>query len=278
MDGTGQTGGNGCVEKWMHDPRIRGIDCDDLLTLSRPQICVELLVSLPWLVAEAGMIAAAQGNPLWYPPAAAAAFFFFLTGLRQVHQGYHLALGLKRRATDIFLFVMSVLMLGSMHAVKFNHLMHHRHCLDEADVEAKSAKMSGWGAIAFGPLFPVLLHAEALKNGNGNYRRWIVAELAGNLAVIVLALFHPLLLIHVLLMTAGQCLTAFFAVWTVHHGCHDGPVFARTQRGALKNFISYDMFYHVEHHLFPKVPQRFLPVVAKRLDAVVPELTKKSVY
>ena len=270
--------GGGHVEKWANDPRVRSIGCDDLLKLSLLQICIEILLSLPWLVAEIAMIGAVRDNALWYIPAAACAFFFFLTGLRQVHQGYHLALGLSRRTTDVFLFIMSVLMLGSMHAVKYNHLMHHRHCLDDADIEAKSAKMGWLGAIAFGPVFPVLLHAHALRQGNANYRRWIAAELAGNALVIAAALYHPLLLLHVALMATGQCLTAFFAVWTVHHGCDDGPIFARTQRGLFKNFISYDMFYHVEHHLFPKVPQRFLPQVAARLDAAVPELTGKRVY
>lgn len=264
--------GAGHVGQWMHDARVRAIDCDDLLVLNAREKFIELTISLPWLAAE--IILIAQG---WYWPAAAAAFFFFLTGLRQVHQGYHLALGLSRRMTDVFLFILSLLMLGSMHAVKYNHLMHHRHCLGDADVEAKSAKMSGWGAIGFGPVFPLLLHFHALKNGNAHYRAWIVAELLGNVCVVVAALYSPVLLFHVLLMATGQCLTAFFAVWTVHHDC-EGDVFARTQRGGWKNFISYDMFYHVEHHLFPKVPQRFLPVVASRLDAVAPELTGKMVY
>jgi fatty acid desaturase len=263
--GTGHLG-------WMNDARIRAICCDDLLALSSREKFIEIALSLPWLVAEIALIFCG-----WYWAAAFCAFFFFLTGLRQVHQGYHLALGLSRRMTDIFLFALSILMLGSMHAVKYNHLMHHRHCLSEDDVEAKSAKMSGWGAIVFGPVFPLLLHFHALKQGNAHYRAWIVAELVGNIGMVAAAVYSPVILYHVLLMALGQCLTAFFAVWTVHHDCEDA-VFARTQRGFWKNFISYDMFYHVEHHLFPKVPQRFLPVVAKRLDAVAPELTRRMVY
>lgn len=261
------------VAKWLGDPRVEGIDCDDLLRLTPLETATELSLSLPWLAAE--IVLLANG---WYVPAMLAAFFLFLTGLRQVHQGYHLALGLSRIATDIFLFILSALMLGSMHAVKYNHLMHHRHCLGPDDIEAKSAKMSWYGAIAFGPLFPFLLHTHALKNGSRYYRFWITLELLANVAIVPVAFFSPLLALHVGLMAIGQCLTAFFAVWTVHHGCDDGAVFARTQRGFLKNFISYDMFYHVEHHLFPKVPQKFLPEVAKRLDAAVPELTGRTVY
>ena len=72
----------------------------------------------------------------------------------------------------------------------------------------------------------------------------------------------------------GQCLTAFFAVWTVHHDTDDAAYPARTQRGWLRNLVSYHMFLHVEHHLFPQVPTCHLPVLARRLDAVVPDLMR----
>jgi len=84
---------------------------------------------------------------------------------------------------------------------------------------------------------------------------------------------------HVAAMAAGQCLTAFFAVWTVHHGCERrrGPI-ARTIRGRVKALISYEMFFHVEHHLYPTVPTCRLPLLAKRLDAVAPELAARRVF
>ena len=82
---------------------------------------------------------------------------------------------------------------------------------------------------------------------------------------------------HALAMLAGHCLTSFFAVWTVHHDC-DEKVPARTIRGRLKSFVTYEMFYHLEHHLFPAVPTRRLLELAQRLDAVAPELTAKRVF
>jgi fatty acid desaturase len=39
------------------------------------------------------------------------------------------------------MFVLSILMLGSMHAVRFNHLQHHRHCMGDDDVEAMGARL-----------------------------------------------------------------------------------------------------------------------------------------
>ncbi len=83
---------------------------------------------------------------------------------------------------------------------------------------------------------------------------------------------------HVAAMAAGQCLTSFFAVWTVHHDCLEGGPIARTIRGPVKAFVSYEMFFHLEHHLFPAVPTRRLPILAGRLDAVAPELGAKRVF
>ena len=53
---------------------------------------------------------------------------------------------------------------------------------------------------------------------------------------------------------------------------------ARTLRNEVKSFVSYNMFYHVEHHLFPAVPTCHLPALSKRLDAVAPELRSKNVW
>ena len=46
----------------------------------------------------------------------------------------------------------------------------------------------------------------------------------------------------------------------------------------MKAFVSYEMFFHLEHHLFPAVPTRRLPILAGRLDAVAPELGAKRVF
>ncbi len=83
---------------------------------------------------------------------------------------------------------------------------------------------------------------------------------------------------HVVVMVLGESMTAFFAVWTVHHGCDGSERIARTIRGRFKALVSYSMFYHLEHHLFPAVPTRNLPLLAERLDAVIPELREHRVF
>jgi len=86
------------------------------------------------------------------------------------------------------------------------------------------------------------------------------------------------LIYHIIVMLIGEFMMAFFAVWTVHHDTHDSPEMARTQRTGWKNKITFSMFYHLEHHLFPAVPTIKLPELAKRIDEVLPEIDKKNTF
>jgi len=255
---------------------LENVAWKDLLRLSHLEVLHELSLSLPWL--GASWIAAAHEL---YVLALGASFMFFLTGLRQVHNAYHYALGISRRATECVMFALSVLMLGSMHAVQLTHLLHHRRCMTDDDVEAAGSRLPGWRAVLIGPLFPLRLHGKALEMATARHRRWIWAELAANLAFVAavfLVLRTGWLEYHVAAMLLGQCLTAFFAVWTVHHDCELPGYPARTIRHPLKALVTYNMFYHVEHHLFPAVPTRKLPILARRLDEVAPELAAKKVF
>ncbi|MFL5733994.1 MAG: fatty acid desaturase family protein [Chloroflexia bacterium] len=259
----------------MRDPRVRSVQWRDLTRLNKLEVISELILPVPWLLAS--LYTAQQA---WYPIALGLSFVFFLTGLRVVHGAYHYTLGLARVGCEWVMFVLSVLMLGSMHAVQINHLQHHKHCMDDEDVEAISARMSAWRAILVGPLFPVLLHANALKLARPRQLKWIGAELLANAAWVAWVLGPagiPVLRYHVIAMAVGQCLTAFFAVWTVHHDCDRSHYIARTLRGRIMGLVTFDMFYHVEHHLFPQVPTCRLPQLAARLDQAAPELQEKRV-
>ena len=259
----------------LRDARIRSVEWKDLTHLSLAEIVKELTLSLPWLAVSLWL-----ANARLYWLALPASFMFFLVGLRQVHNAYHYALGLARRGSNWVMFALSGLMLGSMHAVQLNHLEHHQHCLSDDDVEGRSARMPAWKAILVGPLFPMRLHMNAFKKARGAAFGWMAAELAVSTTVITAAIIIPApwLRYHVLAMAAGQCLTSFFAVWTVHHDCDQPGPFARTLRGMLRNGATYNMFFHVEHHLFPAVPTCHLPQLAARLDKAAPEITRLRVF
>jgi fatty acid desaturase len=259
----------------LRDPRVRSVQWRDLVRLRTPEVANELLLPLPWLALS---LVLAHGR--LYVLALLASFVFFLTGLRLVHNSFHYALGLPRATAEAVMFLLSVLMLGSMHAVQFNHLRHHKHCLDDEDVEGMCARLPAWLALLVGPWFPLRMHHHAWANGGRRLRVWVAAELAANAAWVALvfgAWDVAALRYHVTAMAAGQCLTGFFAVWTVHHGCDRSHHIARTSRGRLKNALSFSMFYHVEHHLFPRVPTCRLHLLARRLDDAAPELQQKRV-
>ena len=263
--------------KTIHqDARIRKIVWKDLVAVTWLETIWELLLPALWL--GASLLAAAYSH---YVVALGCSFFFFLTGLRLVHNAFHLALGLSRKTTDLVLWIMSFIMLGSMHAVQYNHLRHHKLSLGEGDVEGRSAEMAPWGALLYGPVFPVLLHVTAIRKGNRTLRKTVYGELLMTLVWVlsVFGLFHSSVLrYHVTAMLIAQCFTAFFAVWTVHHHCDRTHYIARTLRNRVKNAISFNMFLHIEHHLFPRVPTCHLQKLSQRIDEAAPELKKKIVF
>jgi fatty acid desaturase len=266
----------------LRDPRLDQVEWRDLCDLSRLEVVYEVMIYVPWLVASClfAHFATTQ-HWLWFVPALACSFMFFLCGLRQVHNAFHYAVGVAPKGHEWLMFVLSPLMMSAMHAVQWNHLRHHRHCMDDDDVEALSARMPGWKALATGPQFPIRLHHAALTMAKPRIKRWIFAELAAMAGMLVLAfgvLDYAWLQYHVIAMLVGQCFSAFFAVWTVHHDCDRSHFIARTLRNSAKSFVSYDMFYHVEHHLFPAVPTCHLHQLAKRLDVSLPELRSKNVW
>jgi fatty acid desaturase len=256
------------------DPRLKRVLWRDLVPLSAATRVWELSLPLPWLAAS--LMCYQVG---WWPLGVPCSFFFFLTGLRLSHNSQHNCLGLSRRGHDLVLASLSVLMAASMHAVQVTHLHHHAHCLEEEDHEAAHVKLAWWRALFLGPVFPVSLHAAAWRIGSAAKRRWIAGEIVLVLAAGVAVFLLPVpggLRWHAAAMIVGECFTGFFAVWIVHRGCDEHSI-ARTQRGWVKNVVSYSMFYHLEHHLFPAVPTCKLSRLAARIDEVAPELRGREV-
>lgn len=267
-----------------HQPRPK-VQWHDLVPLRLHERVWECTLSLPWLFGS--LLAYARAGPpgasfkvSWFLIAALCSFFFFLTGLRQSHNAQHMCLGIGRRGHHAMLMLLSLLMLASMHSVRVTHLHHHRHCLSEHDEEARHAAWPWHRVLLSGPWLFVRSQAIGFRLGARGDRIWIAIESLGIIAVVLLAIILPVpiaLRWHVLAMVTGECLTGFFAVWIVHRGCHAHGQIARTQRGWLKNIISYAMFYHLEHHLWPAVPTCHLDTLSQRLDAVAPQFREKQV-
>lgn len=255
----------------------RNVEWSDLKLVNSRESLREILLSLPWLLLS--LVLAYLGL---YILALGASFMFFMTGLRQVHDVFHNTLRLTRWGNYLMLYFLSCLMLGSMHSVKINHLRHHRYCLEEEDMEGRAALMPWWKVIfLFGPVYPILHHYNALKVGRGRDRYKIIIELMSNAIILYLVfgiLDSAVLTYHYSAMIVAQLLSVFFAVWTVHHDADDHILQARTIRNPIKSNITYQLFYHAEHHLFPAVPTKYLPELARRIDDYLPELEKRMVY
>ncbi len=258
----------------MLNSKLKNIRWKDLTKLNNRERFIENTVNHPWL-----LLSLLFAWYEWYLLALPCSFMFFLTSLRQSHNGYHYTLGTSKQLTTLTLVINSILMLASMHAVKFNHLRHHKYCLGENDVEGKCARMPAWKAIVFGPIFIFETHRTALKLEKKAAIRIILLELTLMTAFISIVFYYNIrfLQYHIVVMILGEFMSGFFAVWTVHHDC-DEDLFSRTSRGKWANFFTYNMFYHTEHHLFPAVPTIKLPVLAGRLDDVVPEFKGKTVF
>lgn len=254
------------TEKLKIERAPKGVIWTDLVDLSRSEILRELCLPLPWLVLSMVLYATA----LW-PLGGVASFMFFLCALRLNHEAIHGNLGISRRGDSVVMHVLSAMMLGSNHAFCHGHLVHHRNAMGPDDHEGRCGHMSLSQVLLYGPRFPIDVTRVAWQGSNTKNRRKILLDWALVAGAVFVALIagQAFILLHVGAMLLAQCLSAFFAVWITHQGTGSSGVAARSQRGILAR-LAYLMFYHREHHLFPKVPVRRLPDLADRLDRTVP--------
>lgn len=244
----------------------KDIRWQDLASISPRQRLIELTLPLPWLALSWALYASA----LW-PLGALASFMFFLCALRLNHEAIHSNLGLTRRVDSIVMHGLSAIMLGSNHADAWCHLRHHADVMGPDDHEGHCSRMRWYQVLAYGPRFPVDLNLAVLRHATPRWRRKLALDWIAIIGVlIVAALLDPgFLWLHLGAMAMAQCLTAFFAVWITHQGTEHGDLAGRSQRGPLAR-LAYLMFYHREHHLFPRVPVSRLPDLAARLDTKAP--------
>ena len=246
----------------------------DLVPLRRHQVALNLGLSLPWL---AGSLWAADRD--LYLLAVPCSALFFLTALRQAHDSYHASIGVPRRWLGLVLLMLTAGMLCATHAIRHTHLVHHRQPLGQGDEEGGWARQPAWRALCLGLLFSIRTHAQALRTGSPRTRAWVRAELLLIAAIMGAAVTGgpAWLRYHVIAMIISNALVGFFAVWSVHHGCDVNGVFARTERRPWLNWLTVNLLYHVEHHLYPAVPANHLPALARRLDRAAPEWTRMRV-
>ncbi len=249
--------------------KIKNIEYKDLCTLNKWQVAYNVLLPYPFLV-----MSWVSAEFSYYPIALLFSYFFFASSFRQAHDGFHLTLGINKKMTDIVLYISSFLLIMSNHATLSTHLAHHKAPMSESDIETKFAQKKWCIALLGGSSFWLLSQIHGYKISTARNRKKIKGDylLAMLMLLIILVSQQTFLLYHLVTMLVGHSLVGFLAGWCVHHGCDD-EVIARTERNKFINFVTFNLFYHHEHHLFPRVPSNHLPELASRMDTVAPELS-----
>lgn len=261
------------------------ITWQDLSHLTRGQIAYNVILPYPFLLLSWWF-----ASQSWYVLACGASYLFFGAAFRQAHDGYHHSLGTSKRTTTALLLLLSVLLLTSLHSIRATHMEHHRNPLGDSDMEGSLAKLSWWQALLGGVTYRLDIYRQGLRLSSSRNQRiiWLEFGLIASVVIVTLALmgltlFHfsaftmpaQVLMYHLLIMMLANASVGIIAVWGVHHDCDE--TIARTERNPLVNLLTFNLLYHVEHHLFPAVPSNHLPELAKRLDKAAPHLTKDHV-
>jgi fatty acid desaturase len=237
----------------------------DLAVVSRRDALFELLLPLPWLAIA--VLCGALGLMLGV---VAATLVVFMIGVRLNHGAVHRTLGLSERGSDVVMLTISIVLGGATHALLHTHRIHHARCLAADDLEGRAASYGFWQALWRSPLYPLQIHAAALRDGSAALRCWIVAELIAIAlvqAAVWLLLDEPALRVAALTLLAANAAVPMVGIWAVHRGCHGTAHAARTSRSPLLDVLVAHMFQHDEHHRYPGVPTRRLGELTRRIDA-----------
>lgn len=254
----------------------------DLRQLTHAQIIYNVVLPYPFLLLSWWFT-----SNSWYVLACSASYLFFAAAFRQAHDGYHHSLGTGSRMTTALLLVLSVLLLTSLHSIRATHREHHRNPLGDSDIEGSLAKAMWWQAMLSGVSYRLAIYRQGWRLSSRRNQRLIYLEFGLIISVIILAIglilftgsaftvLTQVLIYHIVTMVLANASVGIIAVWSVHHDCEE--TVARTERNQLINLLTFNLLYHVEHHLFPAVPSNHLPELAKRLDIAAPHLTKQRV-
>ncbi|GFJ93542.1 fatty acid desaturase [Phytohabitans rumicis] len=198
-------------------------------------------------------------------------FGTFVAVVTVTHDVVHRTFGLTETATDRWLFALGLVLLESGHAYRITHRQHHRLFPSIDDPEGYPANLSFVGAVCYGPVFLVRLWTWAFARARPRDRAWLLLEaflpVAAVTGGIMLWPLTPGVLVYVVMAIVGSWVYPLLTVYLPHHDYGDEPLRqTRTLRGRIIPVIFLELTYHLEHHLYPRVPSHHLPELARRLD------------
>src|SRR3954468_6674780 len=104
-----------------------------------------------------------------------ALFLVFTTVISLMHDTVHGSLGLRRRSTDITLFLAGALLLVSGHAYRATHIKSPSRVPRRRRPGGEAARLSVLSALAAGPLHVPRIWLWAFRRAR-RARRWLVVE------------------------------------------------------------------------------------------------------
>ncbi len=196
----------------------------------------------------------------------------FIANVGAAHDVVHNCLKLGTRSTHWLLGMYGMLVMNSGHSFRITHLSHHAMYPSKDDPEGAASFGSIWQSLLMGPMYVPKLWWWAMKRARKQpiERRWLIAEAciggAIYLSSILLVPITLIPIIYVVVMTLGAWLYPLVTAYFPHHHTGDDELHqARTMHGRIVPWLLIGLNYHLEHHLYPRVPAHNLGALSKRL-------------
>ncbi len=232
-----------------------------------------IVIIRPFVIVTLYAVLALKG---WWLPAIALIPYIYVTTGAAVHDLVHKSLGVPDRYHGLILSVVGALALESGHTLRETHRVHHRKLHTAVDPEGYVDRYSSFRTLGEGPLYKHYLACWVMKN-RPNSRKWVAVEALWAQSVIILALVigwrFPVFGVYIGLTVLGSWLFPYVGVKLVHSDPGNNVLTGtRTIRGSFISWIGCGLTFHLEHHLYPRVPGHKLGQLAERLDGRLAEL------
>jgi beta-carotene hydroxylase len=240
----------------------------DLLTLSRVQLLATIVVPFVFFA----LYFAFAFNDFWPAAVLCTMALSFTSYGSSSHDLVHENLKLNRTVNAFLLSMLELICFRSGHAYKLSHLYHHKRFPHADDVEGAAARMTLFRSLLEGVIFQPRIYLWVLTHyRHHRYFRLIVFEglmVAAFMTFCVYSIsFTSVYFIYMCLMIAGSWIIPLVTSYAVHapeaeHELKQTRLF----RGAFFSVVAANHLFHLEHHLYPMVPHKNWPKLARRLD------------
>jgi beta-carotene hydroxylase len=184
----------------------------------------------------------------------------------------HNCFRLSKHSTHWLLSLYGIIVMQSGHSFRITHLSHHAMFPSKEDPEGDAATMTLWQSLLMGPTYVQKLWLWSMKRMRKNQteQRWMIFEaILGVLLIVgaVAAIPYTLApIIYVVVMTLGAWLYPLITAYFPHqHPGEDAVHQARSLHGNIIPWLTLGLGYHLEHHLYPRVPAHNMRKLSKRL-------------